>query len=132
MFQIAFTINTSASNFKAPNLSDFDVYSGPNQSSSMQIVNGNMSQSISLSYMLSAKKEGKFTIGAASIVVNGTKLESNVIPIEVKAQRNRIIKIIPKTRITLTILTLINKTQLQQRHNILQINRMMMYLLEHS
>jgi hypothetical protein len=84
VFQIAFTINTSASNFKAPNLSDFDVYSGPNQSSSMQIVNGSMSQSISLSYMLSAKKEGKFTIGAASIVVNGAKLESNVIPIEVK------------------------------------------------
>ncbi|MFY8185798.1 MAG: BatD family protein [Bacteroidia bacterium] len=84
VFQIAFTINTSASNFKAPSLSDFDVYSGPNQSTSMQIVNGSMSQSISLSYMLSAKKEGKFTIGAASIVVNGTKLESNVIPIEVK------------------------------------------------
>lgn len=90
VFQIAFTINTSASNFKAPNLSDFDVYSGPNQSTSMQIVNGSMSQSISLSYMLSAKKEGKFTIGAASIVVNGNKLESNVIPIEVKgaAQQN--------------------------------------------
>ncbi len=84
VFQIAFTINTSASNFKAPSLSDFDVYSGPNQSTSMQIVNGSMSQSISLSYMLSAKKEGKFTIGAASIVVNGAKLESNVIPIEVK------------------------------------------------
>jgi hypothetical protein len=84
VFQIAFTINTSASNFKAPSLSDFDVYSGPNQSTSMQIVNGSMSQSISLSYMLSAKKEGKFTIGAASIVVNGNKLESNVIPIEVK------------------------------------------------
>lgn len=84
VFQIAFTINTSASNFKAPSLSDFDVYSGPNQSTSMQIVNGSMSQSISLSYMLSAKKEGKFTIGAASIVVNGNKLESNVIPIVVK------------------------------------------------
>jgi len=84
IFQIAFTINTSASNFKAPNLSDFDVYSGPNQSTSMQIINGSMSQSISLSYMLSAKKEGKFTIGPASIVANGTKLESNSIPIEVK------------------------------------------------
>ena len=83
VFQIAFTINTSGSNFKAPNLSDFDVYSGPNQSTNMQIINGTMSQSISLSYMLSAKKEGKFTIGAASITVNGTKIESNTIPIEV-------------------------------------------------
>lgn len=83
IFQIAFTINTSGSNFKAPNLSDFDVYSGPNQSTNMQIINGSVSQSISLSYMLAAKKEGKFTIGAASIVVNGAKVESNTIPIEV-------------------------------------------------
>ncbi|MDP2387979.1 MAG: BatD family protein [Bacteroidota bacterium] len=84
VFQLTFTINASASNFKAPNLTDYDVYSGPNQSTSMQIINGNMSQSISLSYLLSPKKEGKFTIGAASIVVSGTKLESNSIVIEVK------------------------------------------------
>src|ERR1700741_391667 len=84
MFQLTFSVNASASNFKAPNLSDFDVYSGPNQSTSMQIINGNMSQSISLSYVLSPKKEGKFTIGAASVVVNGAKLESNPISIEVK------------------------------------------------
>ena len=56
LFQISFTLNASGSNFKAPNLNDFDVYSGPNQSTSMQIINGNMSQSISLSYMLSPKK----------------------------------------------------------------------------
>ncbi|HEY1038153.1 MAG TPA: BatD family protein [Bacteroidia bacterium] len=90
VFQLTFTINASASNFKAPSFADFDVYSGPNQSTNMQIINGNMSQSISLSYVLSPKKEGKLTIGAASLVVNGAKLESNPITVEVKgnAQQN--------------------------------------------
>ena len=89
LFQISFTLNASGSNFKAPNLSDFDVYSGPNQSTSMQIINGNMSQSISLSYMLSPKREGRFTIAPASIVVNGNKIESNSIAIEVKGNANQ-------------------------------------------
>lgn len=85
-FQIEFSIsNGGAENFKAPaSLSrDFDIYSGPNHSSSVQIVNGSMSQSTSISYIIAARKEGKYTIGPASIVVNGTKKESNSVTIEV-------------------------------------------------
>lgn len=70
-FQVSFNINANASNFVAPDFKDFDVYSGPNQSTNMSYVNGVVSQSISLSYYLVGKKEGKFTIGAASINVNG-------------------------------------------------------------
>lgn len=83
VFQISFTINTNASNFKAPDFRDFDVYSGPNQSSQMSVINGQMSQSISLSYYLAAKKEGKFTIGSASITAGGKTLQSNPVTIEV-------------------------------------------------
>jgi hypothetical protein len=84
-FQIEFSIsNGGADNFKAPAaLKDFDVYQGPNHSSSMQIVNGNMSQSTSISYVIAAKREGKFTIGPASITSGGNKKESNSIIIEV-------------------------------------------------
>ena len=82
-FQLSFTVNTSASNFKAPNLSEFDLYSGPNQSTSMQIINGSMSQSLSISYVLAPKKEGKLTIGPASILIAGNKTESNSIALEV-------------------------------------------------
>jgi tetratricopeptide (TPR) repeat protein len=82
-FQVSFTVNGSMSGFKPPSFSDFDVYSGPNQSTSMQIANGNMSQTVSYSYMIAARKEGKFTIGAASCVINGNKSESNPIAIEV-------------------------------------------------
>jgi hypothetical protein len=83
VFQLDFSINASGKNFTPPSFNDFSVYSGPNQSTSMQIVNGSMSQSITLSYYLAAKKEGTFTIGPASISVGGTALQSNPINIEV-------------------------------------------------
>ena len=89
-FQLSFTLNTNGSNFKAPNLNEFDLYSGPNQSNSMSIMNGSMSQSISISYILSPKREGKFTIGSASINVGNGRVESNPITIEVvKANPNQ-------------------------------------------
>ncbi|MBC7863123.1 MAG: protein BatD, partial [Bacteroidia bacterium] len=82
-FEIRFTINATASNFQPPDLKDFNVYQGPNQSSNMSWVNGVVTQSISLSYYLGGKKEGKFTIGPASIVVSGKKLLSNAVAIEI-------------------------------------------------
>lgn len=82
-FQISFSLNSSGSNFKAPALNDFNVYSGPNQSTSMSYVNGAMSQSITLSYVIAAKKEGKMNIGAATVNVNGTIIQSNPFTIEV-------------------------------------------------
>lgn len=82
-FQISFSLNSSGSNFKAPPLTDFDVYSGPNQSTSMSYVNGSMSQSITLSYVVAAKKEGKINIGPASVNVNGATIQSNPFTIEV-------------------------------------------------
>jgi hypothetical protein len=59
------------------------VYSGPNQSSSVQIINGSVSQSISLNYILAPKKEGRFTIGAASIQVGGKTYTTKPFTIEV-------------------------------------------------
>ncbi len=82
-FQITYSLNTNGSGFKAPPLFDFDVYGGPNQSQSVSIVNGNMSQTISWSFILAPKKEGKFTIAPATINVGGDKIESNSIAIEV-------------------------------------------------
>ncbi|MBL7929127.1 MAG: protein BatD [Bacteroidia bacterium] len=75
-FQLTFTLNATGSNFEGPSLSDFFVLSGPNQSSSVQIINGSISQSQSFTYYLQAKTEGQFKIGSASIISNGKKLES--------------------------------------------------------
>lgn len=82
-FQITYTLKGAGSNFRAPDMHDFVVLSGPNQSSSMEIINGNMSQSISLSYIIAAQREGKFTIGPAAISSNGKQVNSKSLVIEV-------------------------------------------------
>lgn len=83
VFQVAFTLNGAGSNLVYPNFKDFDIYSGPNQSQSMSMVNGTISQSTTLSLFIAAKKEGKFTIGAASVMSGNQKLETKPIVIEV-------------------------------------------------
>jgi hypothetical protein len=82
-FEYAVVISVGATNFTPPNLKDFDIVSGPNQSSSVQYVNGAMSQQIIISYALSAKKEGKYTIGPSIVMSGNQKLETNAIAIEV-------------------------------------------------
>lgn len=88
-FQITFSLNNSGTNFKFPNLNkDFDVLSGPNPSNSISIINGNYSQTISYSFVIAAKKEGKYTIGPASVMVGNQKLETKPITIEVSKGAN--------------------------------------------
>jgi hypothetical protein len=82
-FQISFSLNTNGRSFQGPDLKDFVVLSGPNQSTNMQFVNGNISQSITFSYYLQPKAIGNFKIGPASIEVEGKRIASNVIQIAV-------------------------------------------------
>lgn len=87
-FYLRITINShEATDFHAPDMSDFDVLMGPSRStsSSVQIINGRTTQSASLTmtYILSAKKEGTFTIKPAAFTVGGTKVTSNAVTIKV-------------------------------------------------
>ncbi len=82
-FEYAIVITVNASNFTPPNFKDFDVVSGPNQSNSVQYVNGAMSQQLVISYGLVAKKEGKYTIGPAAVMSGNQKLETQPVTIEV-------------------------------------------------
>lgn len=83
-FQLAFTLeNANGGQLKLPSLNDFQVLGGPNTSSSMQWVNGAVSQSVTYSYVLRPKKEGSFKIGKASIQVSGVTMESNELNIDV-------------------------------------------------
>src|SRR3954469_20621624 len=66
-FQVTFSLNASGSNFQGPAFSDFFVLAQPAQSTSMNIINGSISQSINITYYLQAKTEGTFKIGSASI-----------------------------------------------------------------
>lgn len=86
-FRLGFTLNDRGTDLQLPDLTNFDVLMGPStsQSSSIQIINGKTTQSVSFSYIfiLRAKKEGKFTIRPASIKVNGKTYESNPLNIQV-------------------------------------------------
>jgi hypothetical protein len=82
-FEISFSLNTNGRNFQTPAFSDFQVLSGPNQSTSMQFVNGQMTQSVVFSFILLAKKEDTFKIGPAIVDVGGKKMQSNIVTIKV-------------------------------------------------
>ena len=86
-FRLTFTVNARPSSFNAPEITDFYVLSGPNQSTStsFQMINGRTTQSITISYTyyLQATKPGKFTIDPASVVVEKKEYTSNLVEVEV-------------------------------------------------
>ena len=85
-FEVDFTINAGGTHYTQPDFHDFQVLSGPNISSSFASINGVSTMSISYGYILSATKEGTFTIDEAAIVLNGHTLTTNSIKIKVKGQ----------------------------------------------
>ncbi len=86
-FRLTYTVNARPSSFNAPDIKDFYVLSGPNQStsSSFQMINGKTSQSITISYTyyLQATSPGKFTIDPATVIVDKKEYTSNLSEIEV-------------------------------------------------
>lgn len=82
-FEVTFTINANGDRFSQPDMSGFQVLSGPNMSNSMTSINGNTTVSTGYSYDLMAAKQGTFLIGPASIVVNGHRYTTNPIRITV-------------------------------------------------
>ncbi|MGB1207054.1 MAG: BatD family protein [Chitinophagales bacterium] len=76
-------------NFQAPSFENFMLVSGPSRSTSVQIINGSMSQQSSVGYVLQATKEGKFTIPAGTITTkNGKTLRSKKVRINVSKSAN--------------------------------------------
>ncbi|MCK9408438.1 MAG: BatD family protein [Bacteriovoracaceae bacterium] len=85
-FTLEFTVTTSGAspkNFRTPDFGKVLVLSGPNQSTSMQIINGSVTSSQTFSYILQAREPGKMTIGAATIEISGNQYKSNPIELTV-------------------------------------------------
>ena len=91
-FRLSYTVNTQdVSGFRIGQIPDaFEVLMGPSQSSqsSFQIINGKTTQSssITFTYILSATKNGTFTIPAATITAEGNQISSNTVKIVVSGQ----------------------------------------------
>ena len=75
--------STSLPSVEYPDFSDFYIVAGPNTSTSIQLINGSMTSSKTFSFVLQPKAEGKFTIGKATMSVNGKTYASKEITITV-------------------------------------------------
>ena len=93
-FNVAFVVDAEPDkgSFKAPAFEDFDILAGPSTSvgQSVQFINGKQSSSYNCTYTytLMPREEGTFTIGAASIVVDGKSYTTKSLPIEVIAEKH--------------------------------------------
>ena len=87
-FRLTYTVNREGKELRLPSdMEGFDILFGPSVSSSYstQIINGKSTSQSSFShtYILTAPEEGSFTIGPASIVINGSNYKSNSVTINV-------------------------------------------------
>ncbi|RME18256.1 MAG: protein BatD [Bacteroidetes bacterium] len=87
-FEISFSANASIQDFTPPSFSNFEVISGPNHSQNIQFINGSLSQSSSISYVLIPKKEGAVVINAAKAVINNQTVYSSPITLDVQKNTN--------------------------------------------
>lgn len=86
-FRLTYEIGADPSSFEGPALDDFYVVGGPGKSTStsIRIINGKRSSSytVTYTYYIQARKEGKFTIPPAKATVKGKEVSSNSIDMEV-------------------------------------------------
>ena len=87
-FQISFSANDEMKEFRAPSFNGLRIISGPNKSSSssVQVINGDFTQSktVSYNYYAIALNEGELTIGSATAKIKNKKVKSTPIIINVK------------------------------------------------
>ena len=92
-FRVAFTVDAQPEDgsFKAPSFTDFDLLAGPSVSTgqSVQFINGKQSSSYNCTYtyVLMPRENGTFTIGSASVRVDGKTYTTKSLPIEVITEK---------------------------------------------
>ena len=86
-FGVEFSINAKYKDLEEPSFEGFDVIAGPSTStsSSVQFINGKMSQSVNytISFVLVASTEGEFTIGEASVKADGKTYKTTPVTVKV-------------------------------------------------
>lgn len=86
--------NGQGARFIAPDWpeSGFILRGGPNQSSSLSIINGRTSSSFSYTYFIEPRDTGKVVVPAAIVTLNGQEYRSNPITLHVYSNPNDIIE----------------------------------------
>ncbi len=87
--RVDFEMNKDGDNFNPPNFEGFRIVGGPHQAISNSWINGKRSYSKTYTYTLSPKSKGRFTIGQATIDVDGQTYKTTPIAIEVTTAVNK-------------------------------------------
>ena len=81
-FELKYTIeNASMNNFDPPKLQHLHIVGGPNTSTQMSFLNGEMSQSASYTYFIEPQDIGSYTIPPAFLTTDDVSLEAPPIDI---------------------------------------------------
>lgn len=83
--RVDFAMNKDGDNFDPPDFEGFRVLMGPSQSISRSWVNGVRSYNKTYSYTVAPRSQGRFTIGQATIEIDGTTYKSTPKEVEVTA-----------------------------------------------
>lgn len=83
--RVDFVMNQDGDNFNSPGFENFTVVGGPNQSISTSWVNGKKSFNKTYSFFLAPKKRGNFTIGQATIEIDGETYKTSPVKVTVTA-----------------------------------------------
>ncbi len=83
--RIDFEMNKDGDNFNPPSFNGFTVIGGPNQSVSNSWINGVRTYKKTYSYFLAPKSRGNFTIGQATIEIEGEIYKTTPVKIEITA-----------------------------------------------
>ncbi|MBK8563491.1 MAG: BatD family protein [Saprospiraceae bacterium] len=97
-FEVKFVLeNADGQNFEAPDFNEhFNVVSGPNFSTSMSIMNGNITQNMTITYYLEPKDVGNYYIMPASVKAKGEVLETAPLEVMVVPNPDGIKQSLPK------------------------------------
>jgi len=89
VFQVTFELKDVQGSTPAfPDFSDFQVRGGPNFQRSVQMINGQVSQSVSYTFYLQGTRTGTFTIGSASTAVDGKTLRTEPVKVDIIPARS--------------------------------------------
>jgi hypothetical protein len=87
-FRLSYVVrNKNMEGLTLPKMTDFSVVGGPYQSSSTQIINGNVSSSVSVSYDLVCTKPGSYILGGATLKSGGKTFTSNEVEIQITKEK---------------------------------------------
>ncbi len=90
--ELRFTVENVQGKFSPPDLSGFKLLTGPNQSSSYSIINGQVKQSSSYTYFIEPQAEGSYVIGPATLKTPNKEMQTPEVTLIVQPNPDQLIQ----------------------------------------